>query len=99
MEAAQQKNPEGITLDILALTKAVMGRDKELMCFECGNIYYEEGYEVVKFPVSTGPTTVSVKTENELNATQKSVKQRRSHRHKSAAGIIDACKQEPMFPS
>jgi hypothetical protein len=97
--AARQKNPDGITLDILALTKVVMGRNKELMCFECGNIYYEAGYEVVKVPVATGPTTVSVKTEHELTATQKSVKQRRSQRHKSAPGIPEACKQEPLFPS
>jgi hypothetical protein len=86
-------------LDILALTKVVMGSNKELMCFECGNIYYEAGYEVFNVPVTTGPTTVSVNTEHELTATQKSVKQRRSHRHKSIAGIIDAYKQEPLFHS
>jgi hypothetical protein len=28
VEVARQKNPEGITMDILALTKAVMGREK-----------------------------------------------------------------------
>jgi hypothetical protein len=96
---AQQKNPEGITMDILALTKVVLGRNKELMCFECGNIYYEVGYEVVKVLVATGPTNVSIKTEHGLPATQKSVKQRRSHRHKSAPGILEACKQEPLFSS
>jgi hypothetical protein len=87
--AARQKNPDGITLDILALKKDVMGII----------IYYEVGYEVVKVPVAIGPTTVSVKTEHELTATQKSVKQRRSHRHKLASGIPKACKQEPLFPS
>jgi hypothetical protein len=97
--AARQKNPEGITLDILSLTKAVMGREKELMCFECGNIYYEVGYEVVKVPVATEPTNVSIKTEHGLPATQKSVKQRRSQHHNSAPGIPEACKQEPLFPS
>jgi hypothetical protein len=97
--AARQKNPEGITMDILALTKVVLGRNKELMCFECGNIYYEAGYEVVKVPVATGPTNVSIKTEHGLPATQKSVKQRRSHHHKSAPGIPEACKQEPLFSS
>jgi hypothetical protein len=86
-------------MDILALTKVVLGRNKELMCFECGNIYYEAGYEVVKVPVATGPTNVSIKTEHGLPATQKSVKQRRSHRHKSAPGIPEACKQEPLFSS
>jgi hypothetical protein len=97
--SSRQKNPEGITLDILALTKDVMGRDKELMCFECDNIYYEAGYEVVKFPVGTGPTNVSIKTEHGLPATQKSVKQRKSQRHKSTPSIPEACKQEPLFPS
>ena len=51
-------------MDILALTKVVLGRNKELMCFECGNIYYEVGYEVFKVPVSTRPTNVSIKTEH-----------------------------------
>jgi hypothetical protein len=51
-------------LDILALTKVVMDINKELMCFECGNIYFEKGYKVVKVPVVEGPTTLSVKTEH-----------------------------------
>jgi len=86
-------------MDILALTKVVLGRNKELMCFECGKIYYEAGYEVVKVPFATGPTNVSIKTEHGLPATQKSVKHRRSHCHKSAPGIPEACKQEPLFSS
>jgi hypothetical protein len=97
--ATRQKNPEGITMDILALTKVVLGRNKEFMCFECGNIYYEAGYEVVKVSVATGPTNVSIKTEHGLPAAQKSVKQRRSHHHKSAPSIPKACKQEPLFSS
>jgi hypothetical protein len=76
-----------------------MDRNKELMCFECRNIYFEAGYEVVKVPVAKGPATVSVKTEHELTATQKSVKQRRSQRHKTTVGIPESCKQEPLFPS
>jgi FtsZ-binding cell division protein ZapB len=99
VEAARQKNPEGITSDILALTKAVMDRNKELMFFECGNIYFEAGYEVVKVLVTKGPTTISVKTEHDLTATQKSVKQRRSQHHKTVVGIPEACKPEPLFPS
>ena len=99
VEAARQKNLEGITLDILALTKAIMDRNKDLMCFECGNIYFEAGYEVVNVPVTKGPTTVLVKTEHELTATQKSVKQRRSQCHKTNAGIPKSCKQETLFPS
>jgi hypothetical protein len=97
VEAARQKNPEGITMDILALTKVVMGREKELMCFECGNIYYEAGYEVVKVPVATRPTNVSIKTEHGLPSTQTSTKQGRSQHHKSAPGMPAACKQEPLF--
>jgi hypothetical protein len=69
------------------------------MCFECGNIYYEVGYEVVKVPVAIGPTNVSIKTKQGLPATQKSIKQKRSHRHKSTPGILVAFKQEPLFPS
>jgi hypothetical protein len=76
-----------------------MDRNKELMCFECGNIYFEAGYKVVRVPVAKGPTTVSFKTKHELTATQKSVKQRISQCHKTTAGIPEACKQEPLFLS
>ena len=99
LETARQKNPKGITLDILALTKAVMDRNKELMFFECGNIYFEAGYKVVKVSVVGGPTTLLVKTEHELTTTQKSVKKRRSQHHKIVVGIPEDCKQEPLFPS
>ena len=99
VEAAREKNLEGITLDILALKKVLMGGNKELMCFECGNIYFEERYEAVKVPIAKGPTIVSFKTKNELTATQKSVKHRRSQCHKIVASTPAACKQEPLFPS
>jgi hypothetical protein len=99
LETARQKNPEGITLDILALTKAVMDRNKELMCFECGNIYFEAGYKIVKVSVAGGPTTLSVKTEHALTATHKTTQLRRSQRHKAVVGLPTAFKQEPLFPS
>jgi FtsZ-binding cell division protein ZapB len=99
VETARQKNPEGITLDILALTKVVMDRNKELMCFECGNIYFEAGYKIVKVPVVEGPTTLSVKTEHAITATQRPTKLRRSQCHKVVVGLPTAFKQEPLFPS
>jgi hypothetical protein len=99
VKVARQKNPEGITMDILALTKDVMGREKELMCFECGNIYYEAGYEVVEVPIATRPANVSIKTEHGLPSTQTSAKQERSQHHKSAPSMPTPCKQEPLFRS
>jgi hypothetical protein len=40
LQVAQQKNPDGIALDILSLRKDVMDQNKELMWSECGNIYF-----------------------------------------------------------
>jgi hypothetical protein len=99
LEITRQRNPEGITLDILALTKYVMDRNKELVCFECGNIYFEAGYKVVKVSVAGIPTTLSVKTEHALTATHKKTQPRRSQRHKAVVGLPTAFKQEPLFPS
>jgi hypothetical protein len=99
LETARQKNLEGITLDILALTKVVMDRNKEFMCFECGNIYFEAGYKVVKASVVGGPTTLSVKTEHALTATHKTTQPRISQHHKEVVGLPAAFKQEPLFPS
>jgi hypothetical protein len=52
-------------LDILAQEAAVMNENREHMCYECGNIYFQEGYKIVKVPV-TGhaeePTNFSFKT-------------------------------------
>ena len=36
-------------MDILALTKVVMDREKELMCFECGNITMRKDMRLSKF--------------------------------------------------
>ena len=69
------------------------------MCFECGNIYYEAGYEVVKVLVATKTTNVSIKTEHGLPSTQTSSKQGRSQHHKSTPGMPAAWKQEPLFHS
>jgi hypothetical protein len=99
LETTRQKNPEGITLDILTLTKAVMDRNKERMFFECGSIYFEVGYKVVKVSVAGGPTTLSVKTEHALIATHKTTQPRRSQCHKAAIGLPTSFKQEPLFPS
>jgi hypothetical protein len=99
LETTRQKNPEGITLDILALTKAVMDKNKELMCFECGNIYFEVGYKIVKVSVVGGPTTLSIKTKHELTATHRTTQLRRSQRHKATVGLPTTFKKEPLFPS
>ena len=92
LETARQKNLEGITLDILALTKSIMDRNKELMFFECGNIYFEAGYKVVKVSVAGGPANLSVKTEHALTATHKTTQPRRSQRHKEVVGLPAAFK-------
>jgi regulator of replication initiation timing len=99
VDTVQQKNLEGITLDILALTKVVMDRNKELMCFECGNIYFESGYKIIKVSVAEGPTNLSFKTEHAITTTHRPTKPRRSQRHKVAAGLPTTFKKEPLFPS
>ena len=76
-----------------------MDRNKELMCFECGNIYFEAGYKIVKVSVAEGPTTLSVKTKHALIATHKTTQPRRSQCHKAVVGLPTTFKQEPMFPS
>jgi hypothetical protein len=42
-----------------------MNENREHMCYECGNIYFQAGYKIVKVPV-TGhaeePNNLSVKT-------------------------------------
>jgi hypothetical protein len=99
LETTRQKNPKGINMDILALTKDVMDKNKKLMCFECGNIYFEAGYKVVKVSVVGGPTTLSIKTEHALTATHKTTQPRRSQCHKEVVGLLASFKQEPLFPS
>jgi hypothetical protein len=100
LQVARQKNPEGIALDILSLTKAVMDQNRELMCSECGNIYFQAGYKVVKVPV-TGqpeePVNLSVKTEYDLTAPQEPVRQRRSQRNRVVVGSPVAQTQEPLL--
>jgi len=76
-----------------------MDRNKELMCFECGNLYIEAYYKVVKVPIAKGPATLSVKTEHENTTTQAPVKPRRSQRHKTVVGLSAAFKPEPLFSS
>jgi hypothetical protein len=99
VETARQKNLEGINLDILALTKDVMDKNKELMFFECGNFYFEVGCNIVKVPVSEEPTTLLVNIEHALTATHRTTQLRRSQCHKAAVGLPVAFKQESMFPS
>jgi regulator of replication initiation timing len=60
LQVARQRNLDEITLDILALTKAAMTQNREHMCYECGNIYFQGGYKIVKVPV-TGHNEESAK--------------------------------------
>ena len=76
-----------------------MDRNKELMCFEYGNIYFEVGYKVVKVLVAGIPPTLSVKTEHALTATHKTTQPRISQCHKAVVGLPTTFKQEPLFPS
>jgi hypothetical protein len=100
LQVARQKNLEGITLDILALTKVFMDQNKELMCYECGNIYFQVGYKIVKVPV-TGhaeePTNLSVKIEYDLTVPQEPVRQRRSQRNRVVVGLPATFTQEPLL--
>jgi hypothetical protein len=102
LQVARQNNPEGIALDILSLRKVVMDQHRELMCSECGNIYFEAGYKIVKVPV-TGqpeePVNLSVKTEFDLTAPQEPVRKRRSLRNRVVVGSPAAQTQEPLLHS
>ena len=66
LQVARQRNPNKLTLDILALTTTIMNQNREHMCYECGNIYFQPGYKIVKVLV-TGhdeePTNFLVKKE------------------------------------
>ena len=66
LQVAWQRNPDELTLDILALTTNVMNQKRENMFYECGNIYFQAGYKIVKVPI-TGhaeePAKFSVKKE------------------------------------
>jgi hypothetical protein len=87
-------------LDILALTKAVMDQTKEHMFYECGNIYFHTGYKVVKVPVNghtEEPINLSVKTEYDLTAPQKPVRQRISQCNRVVVGSPVAQTQEPLL--
>jgi seryl-tRNA synthetase len=90
LQGTRQKNIDEITLDILALTKAVINQNRDKMCYECGNIYFQEGYKIVKVPVTDHaeePANLSVKTEYDLTAPQKLVRQRRSQRNRVVASL------------
>jgi hypothetical protein len=99
---ARQNNQEGIALDILSLRKYVMDQHRELMCSECGNIYFEVGYKVVKVLV-TGqpeePVNVSVKIEFDLTVPQVPVRKRRFLHNRVAVGSPTTQTQEPLFHS
>jgi hypothetical protein len=69
------------------------------MCFVCGKIYFEEGYNIVKVPISGGPTNLSVNIEHALTATHRTTQSRRSQCHKATIGLPEDFKQEPLFPS
>jgi hypothetical protein len=66
LHVSRQRNPNELTLDILALTTTVMNQNREHMCYECGNIYFQEGYKILKVPVvghDEESTNFSVKKE------------------------------------
>jgi hypothetical protein len=100
LQVAHQKNPKGISLDILSLTKDVMDQNRELMFFECGNIYFQAGYKVVKELVIGQPeelVNLSVKTEYDLTAPQEPVRQRISQCNRVDVGSPAAQTQEPLL--
>jgi hypothetical protein len=102
LQVARQNNPEGIALDILSLRKDVMDQHRELMCSECGNIYFEVGYKIVKVPVTSQPeepVNLKVKTEFDLTAPQEPVSKRRSLHNRVVVGSPAAQTQEPLLES
>jgi len=77
-----------------------MNENREHMCYECGTLYFQAGYKIVKVPV-TGhaeePTKLPVKTEYDLTSLQKPVRQRRSQCNRVAAGLPASFTQEPLL--
>jgi hypothetical protein len=77
-----------------------MDQNREHMCYECGNIYFQEGYKIVKVPV-TGHAeelaNLSVKTEYDLTALQKPVRQRKSQRNRVVVGLPTDFTKEPLL--
>ena len=77
-----------------------MNENREHMCYECGNIYFQAGYKIVKVLVighAEEPTKLSVKTEYDLTAPQKIVRQKRSQRNRVATGLPTTSTQEPLL--
>jgi hypothetical protein len=100
LQVAQQQNSENSTLGILAQATTVMNENREHMCYQCGDIYFQAGYKIVKVPKNgqaEEPTNFSVKTECDLTAPQKPVGQRRSQRNKVVVGLPTTLKQEPLL--
>ena len=64
-------------MGILAQVATIMDENKDHMCYECGNIYFEARYKIVKVPApghAEEPAKLSVKTEYELTAPKKPVR-------------------------
>jgi hypothetical protein len=87
-------------LDILAQVEIVMNKNREHMCYKCGNIYFQAEYKIVKVPVASHDeelAKLSVKTEYDLTAPQKLVRQRRSQRNRIASSLPVSITQEPLL--
>jgi hypothetical protein len=100
LQVAQQRNSGNSTLGILAQATTVMKENEEHMCYQCGDIYFQAGYKIVKVPMNgqaEEPTNFSVKTECDLTVPQEPVSQRRSRRHKVVVGLPTALKQTPLL--
>ena len=71
---AREAFDKELNLYMLAHTASVQKSDpsKEYMCHECGNIYQQAGYKIVKVPVPETSTSVAVKEERPT-ATQEPV--------------------------
>jgi hypothetical protein len=100
LQVAQQRNSWNSTLGILAQVATVMKENEEQMCYQCGDIYFQTRYNFFKVPMNghaEEPTNFSVKTECDLTVPQEPVSQRRSRRHKVAAGLPTTLKQTPLL--
>jgi hypothetical protein len=77
-----------------------MNENREHMCYECGNIYFQVGYKIVKVPIivhAKEPANLSVKTEYDLTTPQEPVRQKRYQGNRVVVGLPVAFTQKPLL--
>jgi hypothetical protein len=52
LQVSQQRNSRNSTFGILAQEATVMKENEDNICYQCGDIYFQEGYKIFKVPMN-----------------------------------------------